>query len=156
MVIREGAWHPVKPWLHLVESDTRLQAGILLPMPGLTFTAWLDGSEMRDLDGLFQQFYDGFKLPDYFGWNFPALNDCLRDLNWLPANQYLLFIEGVDKILPEDPDGVRELISILSRTGAKWPAKRFPDGTERARFQTILASSREQFSNMSQVITNST
>jgi hypothetical protein len=115
VVTREDSWVLIKPWLHLVGPDAHMPAGVLFPMPGLTFTAWLDGSGMGDSDGVFQQFYDGFKLPDYFGWNFPALNDCLRDLSWLPANQYALFIEGVDKVLPEDPEGVRELIGILSR-----------------------------------------
>ncbi|MFK0106416.1 barstar family protein [Streptomyces sp. NPDC091217] len=38
------------------------------------------------VDDVFQKFWDAFRLPDYFGWNWPALRDCLRDLGWLSSD----------------------------------------------------------------------
>ena len=39
---------------------------------------------------LFDTFKDSLSFPDYFGYNFDALNDCMTDLSWLI---------GVDKII---------------------------------------------------------
>ncbi|MGY5134920.1 barstar family protein [Streptomyces nigrescens] len=127
----------------------------LLPLPGLTFTAWMNGAEMRDPDGVFQQFWDNLKLPDYFGWNFPALNDCLRDLNWLSSNQYVLFIEEAHKVLSEDPAARTEFFEILLRAGAKWGCVETFEGCERARFQVTLECGEGNLASMSEVIATS-
>ncbi|TJZ50102.1 hypothetical protein FCH28_22535 [Streptomyces piniterrae] len=152
VVTTKESWIPIKPWLHVVGPDAQMPTKSLLAQPGLTFTAWLIGSEMRDTDGVFQQFWDGFKLPDYFGWNFPALNDCLRDLSWIPANQYFLFIEEAHAVLHEHPEEMREFFDILSRVGAKWSYVKHPEGTEEARFQIILGCSKERLSNMTEIL----
>ncbi|MFD9068839.1 barstar family protein [Streptomyces lasiicapitis] len=136
-------WISIKPWLHATGPDAIVSMRSLLPAPGLTYGAWLSGSQMTDTDGVLQQFWDGFRLPDYFGWNFPALSDCLRDLTWLSAEQYSLVIEEAHEILPDDPDGFRQLLDILSTAGAKWSYVKGSGTDERARFQVVLACSQE-------------
>lgn len=36
-------------------------------------------------EALFRALVDGLQLPGYFGWNFDALDECLRDLSWIDA-----------------------------------------------------------------------
>ncbi|WP_413813070.1 barstar family protein [Streptomyces sp. OE57] len=142
--MEQNLWIEIKPWLHLVGPDAHAPLRSLQPLPGRTFAAWMDGSEMANLDGVFQSFWDDFRLPDYFGWNLPALNDCLRDLNWLPADQYFLFIEDAHKILTEDQGELCEFLNILDRAGSKWSyVGRSVDGAARARFQVVLSCSEE-------------
>lgn len=138
MTVESDSWIQVKPWLHLVEKNAWAPVRALAPLPGLTFTAWMDGRAMRDADEVFQQFWDEFKLPDYFGWNYPALNDCLRDLNWITADQYFLFIEEAQEVLAGDAEELREFLAILSGAGSRWSYSRHPDAMDRARFQVVL------------------
>ena len=38
-----------------------------------------------------------FKFPDYFGYNWDALLDCLKDINsWMPAKGYVLVVNNAD------------------------------------------------------------
>jgi RNAse (barnase) inhibitor barstar len=41
-------------------------------------------------DALFDALSSGLSFPEYFGRNFDALEECLRDLAWLPAERQLL------------------------------------------------------------------
>ncbi|MFF9781583.1 barstar family protein [Streptomyces nigrescens] len=148
----EESWIPFKPWLHLVGPDAHMPVSSLVALPGLTFSAWMNGSEMKDPDAVFQQFWDGFKLPDYFGWNFPALNDCLRDLGWLSADQYVLFIEKAHEVLIEDPEARKEFFELLLRVGERWSFAGNPKDAERARFQIVLGCSQSGFASMHEVI----
>lgn len=34
----------------------------------------------------------GMEFPDYFGKNWDALDECLRDMSWRPAKGYTLFV----------------------------------------------------------------
>ncbi|WEV25164.1 barstar family protein [Streptomyces sp. 71268] len=127
-----------EPWLSIADLDGSVPIQDFLPSPGTTFTAWMSGRHMRDPDGLLQQFYDAFRFPDYFGWNFPALSDCLSDLAWLPADHFVLVIEEAQGILSEDVAALADFLDILLRTGERWSTAQRPDGSTRARFRTLL------------------
>jgi Barstar (barnase inhibitor) len=42
---------------------------------------------VRSKEKLFSILADKLRFPRYFGWNWDALEECLRDLAWLPAHQ---------------------------------------------------------------------
>lgn len=42
---------------------------------------------IRSKEKLFAVMADKLRLPRYFGWNWDALEECLRDLSWLPPTQ---------------------------------------------------------------------
>ncbi len=42
---------------------------------------------LRSKRKLLAQYAGQLSLPDYFGWNWDALDECLRDLSWLEANR---------------------------------------------------------------------
>ncbi|WP_233257717.1 barstar family protein [Micromonospora sp. S4605] len=54
---------------------------------------------MTDAGHVFYEFSDALLFPGYFGWNWDALSDCLRDLSWLPADGYLIVIENAPRLL---------------------------------------------------------
>lgn len=87
--------------------------------------AHLDGSELPDEDSVFQAFLVAFEFPQYFGWNWDALNDCLRDLKWLPANAYVVVIDHAGDVLAADRERRRTLFRILRRAANHPRAARF-------------------------------
>jgi hypothetical protein len=126
------------PWLHVVAKQGALPVDLLLPVTGTTYVARLDGREMHDADAVFQQFYDGLRLPDYFGWNWDALSDCLRDLKWLSADHCVLIIDAADEALPGDLAERRLLFRTLLRAGQRWSVQR-PEGTEYGRLVIVMS-----------------
>ncbi|MFI1366468.1 barstar family protein [Streptomyces griseochromogenes] len=108
-------------------------------MTGRTYVARLDGRRMRDVDAVFQQFYDGLRLADHFGWNWDALADCLRDLKWLSADHYVLIIDAADQALPGDASGRRLLFETLFRAGQYWSYTQRPEGIELGRLVVVMS-----------------
>lgn len=46
----------------------------------------IDGKKVKEEKSLFFEIAGVMKFPEYFGYNWDALDDCLKDLNtWLPA-----------------------------------------------------------------------
>ncbi|MFH8785178.1 barstar family protein [Streptomyces roseoverticillatus] len=110
-----------EPWLRVVSRDTIAREVDLLPASsGMTFVARLDGAAMADGDGIFEQFWERFRFPDYFGWNWNALSDCLRDLNWLPADRYLVVIENSAQLLSASPEDRAAFFALLKQVAEHW------------------------------------
>jgi len=74
---------------------------------------------------LFEEFSFALRLPDYFGKNWDALEECLTDMSWLPAEAYALFITDAPKILDLEQDDVfAELVDLLSDVAVWWSRER--------------------------------
>lgn len=57
-------------------------------------------------------------FPDYFGNNWDAVDECIRDLSWLPAGPVVLKHE--DLPLADDAASLKTYLSILSDAVEKW------------------------------------
>lgn len=53
----------------------------------------------------------GLRIPEWFGWNWDALEDTLRDLSWLSEGLVTIYHEAVPR-LPDDD--LRTYLAILS------------------------------------------
>lgn len=60
----------------------------------------------------------GLRLPDYFGMNWDALHECIRDLSWLPPGQVVL--AHADVPLAGDPSNQGVYLSIITDAIAHW------------------------------------
>lgn len=69
------------------------------------------GHKMRTANRLFDEVAATCQFPYYFGENWPALAECLGDLDWIGSRQFVLIITRFDEVLVEEP---RE-IGALSR-----------------------------------------
>ena len=92
----------------------------VFPGSGTVAVARLDGSVMPDEGSVFDAFYWSLCFPEYFGWNWDALSDCLRDLGWIPADRYVLLIDHAEMLLRDEPEGRKLLFSILRRAADQW------------------------------------
>ncbi|WP_234313887.1 barstar family protein [Streptomyces sp. NBRC 109706] len=97
----------------------RLPVDVVASASGLVYVARLDGRRMGDRDAVFARFREEVRLPDYFGWNWDALTDCLRDLRWLGAERCLLVIEHAEALLAEHPGERAELLETLELLSAE-------------------------------------
>ena len=57
------------------------------------------------------------QFPDYFGENWDAFDECLRDLSWLPAGQVIL--DHADLPLTDDAANVKIYVNILADAARK-------------------------------------
>lgn len=75
----------------------------------------LDGA--RDKATLLQRFATALDFPFWFGHNWDALDDCLTDLDWLPAGTaYVLCLTAP----PDDLDACAILYEILDQAVDTW------------------------------------
>lgn len=62
---------------------------------------FLNGNKMKTLKSLYDELKVKFSLPEYFGENWDAVEDCLTDLEWISEKQYIIVITNYEKILNE-------------------------------------------------------
>jgi RNAse (barnase) inhibitor barstar len=53
-------------------------------------------------DQLFESLRQRLRLPDYFGDNWDALSDCLRDPSWLPQRRVVIMHQDVPQLPPNE------------------------------------------------------
>lgn len=114
---------PDGPWLHqhvergskgsAVTSGTAAHDGVL--------KIRVDGQRMESFPDLFVELGAAFRFPSYFGNNFNALDDVLTDLEWLPAEGYLVEIDHADRVLiQESDDDFAAFLKLLQRVAEEW------------------------------------
>ena len=81
---------------------------------------------IRAKEALFAELAQGLHFPDYFGFNWDALWDCIRDLSWLPVGPIVL--KHSDLPLAADPASLKTYLAILRDTAEKrWSGSREHD-----------------------------
>ncbi|OIK07122.1 hypothetical protein BIV23_05065 [Streptomyces monashensis] len=124
--------------MRVASSDSLVPLKDALPPTGLFYSARMRGLEMRDADGVFTQFHEALRLPDYFGWNWNALRDCLCDLHWITATRVLVVVDDADAVLSEAPDEREILMRALDDAVTFWAGKPGLPGQERRTFEVVL------------------
>lgn len=78
------------------------------------------GWKATTVDELFNEFGAALQFWDYFGENWPAFDDCINDLDWLPADAYLIFISDIDKVLEYEQADFKTFTKKISRAIKEW------------------------------------
>jgi RNAse (barnase) inhibitor barstar len=127
------------PWTVLLVLREGLRAESTVKVPdGFLFKVGR-GRKCRTTAGLFAELAEVLEFPDYFGHNWDALEECLADLEWLPAKGYVLVFTDAELILPDDEDEFATLLEVLNDAGEAWATE---DAGKRAKpFHTALTVS---------------
>jgi len=73
----------------------------------------LDGKPIRSRDDLLRGLATAMEFPNYFGMNWDAVIDCLRDLaDRQPAEGYVLFLHGAEGLWREGLVWMGELVEV--------------------------------------------
>ena len=75
------------------------------------------GADISTREQLFDRFAVELGLPDYFGGNWDAFDEALRDLHWVESRRVVISHEGIPR-LPEDV--LRTYVEILARAVEDW------------------------------------
>ncbi|WP_433330889.1 barstar family protein [Spirillospora sp. CA-294931] len=81
----------------------------------------LDGRIAADKDAFLRLAADAFDFPEWFGANWDALEDCLTDLAWAPADRgYLVLYEGWAALADNDQASFRTVLDVFAEAVEKW------------------------------------
>jgi RNAse (barnase) inhibitor barstar len=104
-------------------------------------------SGIGNRETLFHVLADHLKFPEYFGHNWDALWDCLRDLTWIPAHRVFL-VHADLPALPEE--ALTTYLQILNDAVKDWQRGDqhqlivvFP-ATARERVENLLSPCRDE------------
>lgn len=75
------------------------------------------GKEIKKTDYLINALCYLFSFPGYFGFNWNAVFDCLRDFSWVTEKKIVLFHEQIPEIPLED---LKIYLDILNDTVLDW------------------------------------
>jgi hypothetical protein len=96
------------------------------------------GTKCRTSSGLFDEIAAAWQFPPYFGANWDALDECLGDLEWLPAKAYVLVVTEADQLLADEPpDALRVFVELLAGLGHGGP-KAASEGRHGATFHAVF------------------
>lgn len=73
---------------------------------------------IRSKQELMDAVFEALRLPDYFGDNWDALEECIRDLSWMPPGPVVLVHH--DLPIANDRSGASTYLSILRDAALKW------------------------------------
>ena len=136
-----------KPWTHLLVLHEGQKGDLSRAVPASYVVRTVAGGKCKTKAGLLSQFAHALSFPDYFGHNWDALEECLADLDWLPAHGYLIVVTEADQVLihPDEEDDYQTFIEILAEAGEAWSTKQAEDATsEGTPFHTVLAVMEKQ------------
>ncbi|MGW5420577.1 barstar family protein [Streptomyces sp. NPDC003943] len=125
--------------MHIATTGGGVPLNELLPTTGRVYVARLNGRDMTDETSTFQLFWETLKFPDYFGWNWHAFYDCLRDLQWLSSDHHILIIESAEAALSEDDTAREEFFRALWRAGQRRSFVKRPEGVTLSRLCIVLS-----------------
>lgn len=78
------------------------------------------GIKCRMLDDFYNEVGAALQFPYYFGENWPAFDECINDLEWMPGDAYLLLISQANLLLSREPTEFSVLMRILLNTCVEW------------------------------------
>src|SRR5262245_37236671 len=136
---------PDPPWVHLLVLEPGAPDPFSEPPPGFVFRR-IDGRRCRTKAALLKELARALAFPAHFGRNWDALEDCLTDLGWLPAEAgSLLAFSDADALLAGHEDDYATLIDLLESAGRAWATQQTGHpGRPPVAFHTILAVPRSR------------
>jgi hypothetical protein len=108
------------PWTSLLVLKAKDSVESLVSPPRGFVLKSIKGAKCKTPASLFTEFARVLELPEYFGHNWDALEECLADLEWMPAKGYVLLLTDAEQILPEDEEDYATLLEVLSDAGEAW------------------------------------
>jgi RNAse (barnase) inhibitor barstar len=97
----------------------------------------LNGLHIRTKDELLKSLAYSMEFPNYFGHNWDALEECLTDLEWLPAKGYILLFSHPKNFINNSSADFDTFIEIVTSVSKYWAAQQI-------RFLVIFVTEDEQ------------
>lgn len=132
------------PWTLLLLAPPGKRAESLVRIPAGFELKIIKGRHCNTSANLFTEFARALEFPEYFGRNWDAMEECLADLEWLPARGYVLLITEAEGLLPDHDEEYETFLEILRDAGEAWANGQAGMGTRRATPFHVLFAVSEQ------------
>ena len=114
-----------EPWLHVLlagESDVCDALWALeRSTEGRAVCRVIRGHKATMEPAFFDECAAAWQFPYYFGENWDAFEECLTDLQWLPAEAYVFCVTQAVHLLEKEPsDRQHRLPLVLQRIAKEW------------------------------------
>ncbi len=114
-----------EPWLHVLlagESNAYDVLGALeRSSEKRTVCRVVRGHKATTTQAFFDECAAAWQFPYYFGENWDAFEECLTDLQWLPAEAYVFCVTQAVHLLEKEPsDHQHRLLFVLQRIAKEW------------------------------------
>jgi hypothetical protein len=112
------------PWVAGLPSHSWSSLHALLATdPGLRVIQ-IEGGDATTKSSLLSLLAKRLSLPEYFGCNWDALEECIRDLEWFPARSYVLVFDHAERLLSRDRQDQEIFVDIMRTAGEEWATRR--------------------------------
>ncbi|MBK5281488.1 MAG: barstar family protein [Nitrospiraceae bacterium] len=133
------------PWTALLMVNQGQRAESLVRPPTGFMLKVIKGAKCQTTAGLLTECARALDFPDYFGHNWDALEECLADLEWLPAKGYILLITDAARLLPDNEEEYETFLEVLRDAGEAWGSGQAGIGARRATpFHVLFALSERE------------
>ena len=128
----------VKPEIYLVNHDLNIESLQQEAKTDEFAFFYLDGTKICGPCDFLQEAAEAMHFPDYFGNNWNAFDECISDLEWIPAQGYIIFYSNFMKFAKKDPNQFKIALSIFQVAVDYWQGEKIP--------MYVLLQKDEQFS----------
>lgn len=91
------------------------------------FAVWrVNLVKVRSKASLLAALAKALNLPDWFGRNWDALQDCLTDLSWRPAPGYVVVMENCQGLAASAPEAFATTLEVLRHSARWWAGEQVP------------------------------
>jgi RNAse (barnase) inhibitor barstar len=84
----------------------------------------VDGTGLNSKEELLSRLSQAMKFPSYFGSNWDALEECLNDLEWLPAKGYVIQFKNADNFIKRYTSDFEVFTQIIESVSSSWKRKK--------------------------------
>jgi len=131
MTITWNGWNqllaPSPSWAHLVvaaEHDVEQTLRWQTPRDLSIVVRITRGERCTTKARLLHEWAAALQFPCYFGKNWDAFEECINDLEWLPARSYIFVVTHADRLLHTNNAELATFASILSAAATNWTNRR--------------------------------
>jgi RNAse (barnase) inhibitor barstar len=126
-----------EPWVRLAVMTPQDASELVTNLPESHRSVVIDASSCKTKRELLTVFQRALEFPSYFGHNWDAFDECITDLEWMPAKGYLIILSKAENLLSsESADHYRIFIDTMNEAGKHWAAP--PEGAAATPFHTLL------------------
>jgi len=97
-------------------SKGNVYTEICIKTESKAYAAYLRGKRCKTEDSFFHEVSAAFQFPYYFGENWPAIDECLCDLEWLNAQKIFVVIDDFSCMFSEQ----KHIQSVLQNRVVKY------------------------------------
>ncbi len=83
-------------------------------------------ADSAQVDAVLARLGQDLHFPEWYGNNFDALKDCLRDFSWCEAPGYVLIVSGAETLRAEEPALFETLKEVLVVAIDEWRSQGLP------------------------------